>query len=267
MNKSSLRLPFDVRYAISTKVLGYFYEANDYFQGYWNHKYEAHNKFVLFSSGRSGSTLLLDLLHSDNSIFCDGEILKRQVINPMKLIQTRSQRFNTHTFGFKLLSYQLRDVQKSILDKKAFLETLLQDGYQIIHLVRQNRLRQAISITYAMEFNKWHSSGRYKPKRVPIDLNIEKFDTLMQELDKLLIFERQLLNDLPHLNIIYEEQLMPAAKHQTTIEQICEFLDIPTITPETNLKKIMPKKLSEIILNYGAFQEYVRQSPYNHFLP
>lgn len=266
MIRYTLQLPFDVRYAISTRILGYLYEVQYNIQSVWDKKFEPQNKFLLFSSGRSGSTLLLDLLHSDHSIYCDGELLKRKVLYPKQLIDIRSHREDVSTYGFKLLSYQLRDVQQSIEDKQAFLNMLVDEGYKIIHLGRENRLRQVVSIFYAMDQNNWHNRGKTSLTRSPIELDIDKLDTMLKGLEGLSDFENEILQNVSHLKINYETDLLQAAKHQTTVNRVCQFLDIPNIRSKTNLKKSTPIRWEDVITNFSEFEAYLLNSPYQKFL-
>ena len=81
---------FDLRYYVSTQFLGYPFELKTRINNYFIKKGAPENKVVIFSSGRSGSTLLVELLNSFPSVHCDPELLKRKLVSPLKLIKAKS---------------------------------------------------------------------------------------------------------------------------------------------------------------------------------
>ena len=61
-------------------------------------------RFVVHSLGRSGSTLLTDLLAAHPQIECDGEILSHPVLitTPERLVRDRARLFPSKCYGFKM---------------------------------------------------------------------------------------------------------------------------------------------------------------------
>ncbi len=107
-------------------------------------------KFVLFGRGCTGSTLLTDLLNSTDQVKCDKEIFNRPIWQVESFLKNRAKLFSEPIYGFKLLSYQLRNLIKPS-DANEFLRYLSEDlGYKIIFLRRKDLLRQTLSKHYAM---------------------------------------------------------------------------------------------------------------------
>ncbi len=258
------------------------YNFMAYYGGYvlelWNRLFKAPKKentpqlkFIIFTSGRSGSTLLVDLLNSNPNVQCDSEILKRRVAFPMGLVHHFEKASNKSIYGWKLLSYQLLNVQTGIKDKADFFKHLVeQENYKILYLKRDNKVKQALSIIYAFYRGTWHSdeSGHQKPVQ-PFALDPKVFYHFLKEVDILDKFEEELIATVPHLFISYEEDLSDPAFYGRTVQRVADFLgiDIPVKPPSTNLKKVTPTKLTSMITNKQQVIDYLAGTPYEEYMP
>ncbi len=256
----------DVKYILKTNLLGYLEEVRLHLQQPLIKKYTPHTRFIVFSSGRSGSTLLISLLNTHPKISCDGEILKNKVFNPAKMIDLCASRCPKPIWGFKLLSYQLRNVQTTINDKRQFLEAATKQGYRLLYLERENRLNQAFSLLYAMHRQKWHQNHNQtlKPKPIRVDKNYLTY--LLNELDTINSFERQLLEGLPYHAIQYERDLEEISNRATAMNLVFDYLQLEATPSATQLKKITPKDHSQFIENFEEVKAFLQTTPYNRFL-
>ena len=112
-------------------------------------------KFLIFSQGRTGSTLLMDLLSSHPEIHCDGELLYYRVPFPAQFVKLKSALTLKKHFGFKVKIYQLVEIQ-NIKDPREFIMEFYNRGWKIISLKRENLLRHVISFWFAEENKKYH---------------------------------------------------------------------------------------------------------------
>jgi hypothetical protein len=108
------------------------------------------NRFIIYGLGRCGSTLLGNLLNSVSQIHCDREILHDPVRSPRLHIEKCASRCELPVYGFKLLQYQIREVQ-SIKQPEKFLLNLHEVGFKFIYLSRRNLLRHGFSNVYARQ--------------------------------------------------------------------------------------------------------------------
>ena len=249
---------------IDSQYLGYAREAVYGAKGMM--KREKHEKhFVIFGRGRSGSTLLVDLLNSNNDLFCDTEILNRPVFSPFDHIRNCSRMHKARIYGFKLLSYQLRSVQK-VKDPVRFMSKLVEEmDYKLIYITRTNLLRQTLSKHYANFRNAWHEKGQNVERpmmTVDIPFLLERLD----EGNKLYAYEKEIVSNFDHLAFTYENDLSSPEKHQNTIAQIAAFLDIPEFKSTSTLKKITGSKYTDFIQNYEEMASALKATPYAHFL-
>ncbi|MEL6719522.1 MAG: hypothetical protein AAFP82_12465 [Bacteroidota bacterium] len=256
-----------LRYKLSSFWLGYLLELRSRLQNAIGANDRASRKFVIFTSGRSGSTLLVDLLNSSPEIQCDDELLKRRVAFPISLVRSFERQSEKDIYGFKLLSYQLLNVQTGIKDKQAFLDKLIhQEGYQLIHLSRQNKAKQALSIIYAFYRGQWHNQEGSKQKEAKrFELNPSTYLHFLEELKVLEEFEQSMVRHYDHLSLTYEQDLRQPAHYAKSMERVSDFLNVEIARPETNLKKVTPSKLSDMISNQEALVQAVRNSSFEEY--
>ncbi|MDJ0634985.1 MAG: hypothetical protein QNJ34_17480 [Xenococcaceae cyanobacterium MO_188.B29] len=221
-------------------------------------------RFVIFGKGRSGSTLLVGLMNSLDQVHCDNEILHNLVPFPRLYIDACASRSQSLVYGFKLLSYQIKSVQP-IKKPQEFLYNLNQSGYKIIYLKRHNLLRHALSNIYARQKQFQYRVGQIK-KDTTIQVSIEDVLQWIANSERLSEYESNLLQDIPHLSLSYEDNLLNNSSHQATIDKICALLNIPSMPAKTNLVKSTPSQLSDLVANYEELEQAIKASKYSHFL-
>ncbi|MCE2497132.1 MAG: hypothetical protein J4F31_11245 [Flavobacteriales bacterium] len=223
-------------------------------------------KFVFFGKGRSGTTLLVSLMNSHPDLFCDGETLNKKVARPLGRIRTRERLSPKSVYGFKLLSYQLRDLH-DFDDPKAFLQSLIDDGYKLIHLRRHNNLRQVLSRLYVEHRMAYHAKkGSSTGPLEKMTLDVEDLKVQLGRSASLDQFEAQVLDGLTYLPVSYEDDLEDKAKHPETMSKVFHFLKLHYHEPKAGLKKITTKKLSGFIANADEVEQVLRGTEYERFL-
>jgi len=257
---------FDIKYFVKTEFFGYARELKLHVVSKLKPTNQPNNKFVIFSTGRSGSTLLVNMLNTNPQVHCTRELLRSKNIDPHKVIKISEQLCSKQVFGFKLLTYQLLNLQDTITDKKKFLEELSNNGYQIIYLERKNSLLQALSVLYAMQRNVWHYKNETKMKHTKITLPPERLANMIHEFEQFKIQERALLGDLPYLYLNYEKDLAKTANLKATVNKLEDHLNLSLQPPKLNLKKVTPKKLSSFLYNYQEISKFIlSQKKYDQF--
>lgn len=261
------RLLFNLRESFSQNYFGYLLESYHLFRDKLSASKKPEKKFVIFGKGRSGSTLLVSLLNSNPDVFCDGEILNRKMRNPIRHLHRMARREKHPIYGFKLLSYQVMFTHTNIKDKHGFMENLHNEGFNLIYLRRDNILRYALSILYARFRMQWHhekGSGEIKREKMRVDL--AEITRLMEDSIRDEKFEREVLEGLPHVEIVYERDLEDNSRHADTVKRICEFLDINYTEPETNLVKITTQELEGFIENADELRNHLQGTKFEKYL-
>ncbi|BAP55707.1 hypothetical protein THII_1410 [Thioploca ingrica] len=226
------------------------------------------NKFVIFGQGRTGSNLVRTLLQSHPQIICQGEVFMRyylKVFMPKFFLQGQLAKYPSNkVYGFQLQPFHLSFHQ---VDGKAFLSHLHNQGWKIIYLKRRNWLHQKISALIAIRKNKWHyrASEAKTDKSPKIHLNGNE---IIKELEKKGLDytkDKEMLDSLPYLEIIYEDDLLTAAQHQPTADKIFAYLNLSSAFVKTSLQKT-PYKISEVIENYEEIANLLGKTQYAQFL-
>ena len=105
-------------------------------------------RVLIFGQGRSGSTLLEDLICSTGYFRKNGELLntnKGEILHPVQFIRGLSKRKASENIIFHVKISQLTKDRKRPIDPAEFLNTLYNDGWKIIYLRRKNKVMHALS--------------------------------------------------------------------------------------------------------------------------
>lgn len=233
-----------------------------------NHSFSSESNFVVFCRGRTGSTLLVQLLNSNDKIQCDGEILRESVDSPLSVVIESSRQSTRQIYGFKLLSAHLRRLKRdNNIEPLDFMNNLVERGFKIIYLRRENILRQALSNLYAQHRKKYHNDRKDAKKpfvKFSVDTNL--LIKAMDDSEQLRIYENWVLKYLPYLKITYEDDLLPSNSHQNTIEKVSKYLNIEPVKGRHWAQKITPSNLSDFLENHEEITLSLKNSPYEKYL-
>jgi len=212
-------------------------------------------KFVIFGQGRTGSTLLVDLIHSDENVHCDREIFNifhftgEKIKDPQRYIKGRSKRFFNKVYGFKVKIYQLR-YDHQIGSVGNFLKALIKQGYQVVYLSRENVLQHAYSNVKRSLTGVTHVRGEKRSKE-KISLPTSE---LLNEISLRLRFkaeELEALKEIPYLHLSYEKDLLHSEVHLLTVNKVRNYLNLqPIAEVKSKYQKITDKPLVDEITNY-----------------
>jgi len=224
-------------------------------------------RFVLFGRGRSGTTALVSMLDDVPGLQCEGEVLHNYVPFPYRHVWGRAARCSAATYGCKILSYQIKDVQRPPGRRTDFLRTLHREhGFQILYLRRTNLLRHALSNIRARRdtFHRKKSAPDTEPTALHVDP--DHVVEWMEGSQALNDYEHRLLEDVPYLSLTYEEHLRYADDHQATVDLVCDFLGIESGPVESSYRKVAPPSLRDRVANYEELAQRLDGTPYAQYL-
>jgi len=225
------------------------------------------NNFLILSSPRSGTTLLLDYLNCSRQVRCYGEILGRdhfQYGDPYRMTPERIRLHVESYFvkrpgtwvGAKILTFHLDELPITLAD---LLEVL--SAPKIILLYRQDLLEQYTSFHLAMATGVWHP-------RKPVELALIRLDP-----DDFLAFaerERRMwqencarLNLAQTCAVSYEDL---HADPRSQLARVFNYLNVEPAELRSRLVKTNPRPLFQKVANYEEFAargipEQARYSP------
>lgn len=217
--------------------------------------------FVVYGQARTGSTLLVSLLQSHPQIQCDGEILNpgqwrrgikrylRKIVRhiPEAYVLWEANRAPKDTFGFKLLHMQV-PVSSRLISNLHRLQ------WQLIHIQRRSLFDVAISRQVAWQKQHW---GDYKPSLQTdgIVIPVEDFLGKLQKCVAIKQEEFHTLAELPHISVVYEEDLLHEQDRQRIFNLIFSCLRIEPHQVATTKKRSWDRPYSELVTNFAELQD------------
>lgn len=218
---------------------------------------------LIFAQGRSGSTVLESLLASTGHFASRGELLgegHELVRYPYAFLRGHARRTGRRHFLAHVKVYQLnRDriaAGAAPIDPRRFLRRLHGEGWRIIHLTREDRVRHVLSNLVA-EARKGYHKLDDRPETTAVRVERTAVEAAIAERLAFAEEERAALEGIPHTRVVYERDLEPAAAHQATIDGVLDFLGLPHRPVSTPLRKINARPLRNIIANYDELADWL----------
>lgn len=200
----------------------------------------AQSRFVIYGMGRSGSTLRTSLINSNPLVFCDSEVISHNTVHrllfPYVYLNAISKKISppVKIYGCCIMSYLLQ--HQKIKDQNIFFKKIVNKGWKIIHIRRDDILNVAVSIILAQYDDIWEvkkkSINRTSKAYVPI-AEFCKYVRILQPSYKL---EDIALKDIPHLRVNYENNL-EKGNRKPIMDKIFSYLGIDSCKIKTELKK------------------------------
>lgn len=233
-------------------------------------------KIVLLHIGRSGSTVLGDLLGQDSRIFWDGEVLKQYIRNAdgidvkgsLAVIRERSGLSGADRFyGCEVKPFHIARVKSSM---REYMECLAQEGFtRFIVLERKNYLRKIISSVIAAETSRWHNSGYEKPSLSSVTVNPDRISIDYRNCSLLELLDgyrddfrniRTALAGREQLWLTFEDDVEqdPAVAYG----RICEFLGMEPEDVTVRYARTNPWPLHSLVKNYEDIRSCLEGTDY-----
>lgn len=237
--------------------------------------------FVVLTTQRSGSVMLVQSLRSHPQVFCYHEMFRRGHPSPdafrAHLASSRWRRVrrwvlpygttlryledlygsrpNEDAVGFKLMYNQLR--------RDPFLyPTFRRLGVRVLHLVRRNLLKTEVSAVVARDTGRFHVKERPNdPVRVRIDAATiaERLEWRERAVER----HRRRFRRFPVLEVTYEDLV---ADREEQSMRITRFLDVEPRVLTTDWVKVNPDRLSAVVANYEELVACLRGTRFAAFL-
>jgi len=209
-------------------------------------------RFVVLTRPRTGSTLLLELLHAHPDIYSDGELLKRRSpsVPVQPLIKARAVRVRrvsgASAYGFKAMVGQVLQLPHW----STFVSTIHEHGFKIIYLDRRDLLLQALSLEFANQTDRWQMRDDSYVDFEPFAVDVDAVVRTMERLDHHRTLAEEMMGGLPRHNVVYEDDLLPPEAHQRTADAACEFLGFDSASVVATLLPMAPPEGRQRVTNY-----------------
>ena len=265
----------DIRLTKINRVLGLKVdEISKYWQYFARKELSEKQKFILVCDYRSGSTLLASLLNQHPDIYCDGEIFIPfieskfyKLLWPYGYLQGKRSAVTKPIYGFdcKLSQIMAMGIQPPNT-ASLFFDKLYNDSWHFIYLKRLNIVRQGLSNHIAIARQQWHDQPQAPLNRRKVTVDLKRLYKAIENRHQLNIESQILMENIPHLPLIYEHDLLSSNCHQKTAQKVCDHLGVKAFYCETNMRRVSADKLSDDIDNFDEVVRFLKSSPYAHYV-
>ena len=219
---------------------------------------------MIFAQGRTGSSLLRNLLNQHPRVHCDGEILDTRVSDPFGFVVERADTATTDAYGFKVKVYQLTDAQQR--EPGAFLRRLDAAGFDIVYLWRRNLLRHALSNAFAERRGRYHDRPTDSEERPRFEVDANEVVGAMTRRLGHRRRELEALDGLAFTEIVYEDDLLDSSRHQGTVDRVVTLLGFEPVSVTTDLARSVTGSLRDRLANYDEVAAAVRRHGFGEHL-
>ena len=244
---------------------------------------------IMFHLGRSGSTVVGNLLQQHPRIFWANElylpifrewqasaggleVAGEMPEDAMTYLKNQLPSDPDHCFGFEMKPFHFRLIGYSQED---FLRSVGALGFnRFILLDRRNRLRKVISSVIAHEDPaSYHikSTDRAQlrrvwinPANVRIDFDAKPLVTYLSEYDRQVRRLEKCLRGRQLLRLTYEDDVQTDPRR--AYKHICTFLGLTPTEPFVNLARTNPFSMSEMVENYDEVKMSLSGTRYEWML-
>ena len=236
---------------------------------------------VMFHTGRSGSSVIADMLGGHPAIHWDGELFnyrlmlwrkrpKYRMVEASGLIRRRMNLFDKPLYGFEVLSTHLHAGQ---MEERQFIAALENLGIEhFILLTRRNVLRKLVSNLVARERGRWRLEAREAAPltRVHVDtsnLQMASIKPLVTHIrDTLADYAtlRSALSSRRCLELVYEDDVHRDPRR--AYRRICEFLGVEYVAAPVRHGRTTPHPLRQVIENYDEVAQVMSNTGFEWML-
>lgn len=237
------------------------------------------NNILMYHFGRSGSTVLGNLIDQHIRVRWKGEVIsyyldkvgKNETINylhALRWIYMDRARTLKKFYGIEIKPAHL---DKLNIGENQFLTELINNGFnKFILLKRENILKKIVSSFLATETGLWHTGKtiKEKPKKIHLETENIKMDGKNWHLVDLLNYYttkyqaiHQSLKNENLIELVYEKDILPDPLKG--YNKVCDFLEIEPLYPKINFERTTPWKISSIISNYDEISKILINTNYS----
>lgn len=225
----------------------------------------ATRRVLIFAQGRTGSTLLEQLLGSTGHFRTGGELLghgRAGVWSPVAHVDGMARYHRRDNYVCHVKVYHLgpdrEQAGRAPVDPGDFLHELHDRGWDVVYLRREDRVRHALSNMVAEARGSYHKrDGGAESTTIVVDRAdlVRRIEARAGREEQ----ERLALQRVPHLELVYERDLRAATSQQPTVDRVLRHAGLEPREATTELRRINSRSLRSVVRNYDDFAEWVRE--------
>jgi LPS sulfotransferase NodH len=237
---------------------------------------------IILATQRTGSTFLVECLQSHPEIECSGEILNgaldvpvptyrgplNLVLKGWRLAKTGSwmpRRRLDAFYGRGSAKVRCFKIMYNHLSRPFVLRYFLEfEDVRVMHLRRHNLLKVHVSTLLMDKRREVHATAPKETVWIRVNpakaiASMRKARALYEAIDK--TFERH-----PRLQIGYESLFDGKYLQADTCRRICDFLGVQQHRMESQLVKLNPESLRDMVINYDELEVAISRTEFANML-
>ena len=242
---------------------------------------------MMLHHGRSGSTVLTQMLQQHSDLHWDGEFFHplsnrslsdsklKKWSNPLEVLQNRPDFWQGFVYGLEVKFKHIWEPRVLNMSVKEFVDAMHEMGIEHwIVLKRSHYLRMMLSCIRGMKTGSWHSKKGESNEARTLSIDLEKANVGLGEsrpvleqfhrLDETFEEIKELLQDRKTLWLEYESDIFNDPK--VAYLKTCEFLNIKPLHIEPTLQKSAFKPVCDLIANFDELSSVLENTPYEWML-
>jgi len=221
-----------------------------------------YQKFIVVTSSRTGSNLLMSYLDSHANIEAKGELFRDLEGRTCKVVW--DDLFYKKPSLIKMVGCKIFYYHPFHTKDRSVWDYVLNDKtIKIIHLVRENKLRSYLSREIASKTDSWSKkkSTNVSLSDKQVDINFDEFLERLNEIEQYEKEARSKFKNHSFLEISYEQLVNDK---EGTMQRVFDLLDLEVRELKSNFKKQNKEKVSDLILNYDEFMGKLEKSKFSY---
>lgn len=210
--------------------------------------------FLILAQGRTGSSLLSDLLGSHPSLETAKERLFTPIPYPGAYLLGHAARATVcgQLWGFKAKNYQLAQAFEG--KERAFIEELNSRNWRFVYLKRENFLAAALSTIVGLQ------RGKFKYRRGEIatfpvlTIDPQEFRNHISGRLRQNEIDKRLLEDIDAFEVVYEKHLAEGGDPRR-MREIQTFLQVPHHDLKSAFRKTETGHVSDYVRNWRELRQ------------
>lgn len=224
-------------------------------------------KIVIFAQGRTGSSVLENLICSTGDIKEYGEILNPKVLLakfPLEFVIGKGRKSRSNLI-VHIKPNHLKRLGKDSVYINKFLRRLSQDGWSIIHLRRENVVLHTLSRIYGLKAERW---AAIHPTSDNFQVTIEWpfFLKLLNRRAELCRMEEEGLAGIKCIDIEYQRDIFNSNKHQATANRIFNYIGLKGGKVSTYYHRSHTRQIHDYVINFDEFVMLLKENGLDEYL-
>ncbi|MFY0674673.1 MAG: hypothetical protein JXQ87_14835 [Bacteroidia bacterium] len=206
---------------------------------------------LIYTSGRTGSTVLCSTLSNSKAFEYEEEILRKKLIHFPSFVLGHAQKKRGSWYILKVKQMNLSRLDTTLV---TFISELGNQFIYKVHLFRKNEFEHSISRFIAEKRNIYNSKKTPNTKQPKVNISYSNLREKIYWQKRENTLEKLETKGLEFIKLTYEDDICTSDKLICTQKLLFKALGVDENAVEPEYKKVLSKDLSQEILNWNEIK-------------